>query len=306
MWSANRHSSANFTYCNAAAAQNKKRMSGQIFGVFYVWVVFCFFYDHCTRWRSFKWNCVVWYIVVNRIEEWRRTMNKRKKKWTQCCGLKKTNACINSTLSVRSPSPYTYKSFNVFSTSAPQCSKSKWELWMFFIFDSYKKKVLGSLSSSLLFFFGFHLTTKLHWFTLVANLCVFFCCWIGGQRCARTVVHSLIRFLSIFAFRRDSHPIYCCTDNIVQVNNFEIIGSSSMHFTDNTSFHQTAHTYTHAHLIYQFDLYSCGAFLLWDTNCTTIQNAIMLVSLHAWIYAALFPLQWLTLEFHSKTHILTC
>lgn len=160
MWSANRHSSANFTYCNAAAAQNKKRMSGQIFGVFYVWVVFCFFYDHCTRWRSFKWNCVVWYIVVNRIEEWRRTMNKRKKKWTQCCGLKKTNACINSTLSVRSPSPYTYKSFNVFSTSAPQCSKSKWELWMFFIFDSYKKKVLGSLSSSLLFFFWFSFNNK--------------------------------------------------------------------------------------------------------------------------------------------------
>lgn len=106
------------------------------------------------------------------------------------------------------------------------------------------------------FFFGFHLTTKRHWFTLVANLCVFFCCWIGGQRCARTVVHSLIRFLSIFAFRRDSHPIYCCTDNIVQVNNFEIIGSSSMHFTDNTSFHQTAHTYTHAHSIYQFVVHS--------------------------------------------------
>lgn len=62
------------------------------------------------------------YIVVNGGEELQRTMDKRKKKWTQCCGL---NELMHAWISVRSPSPYSYKSFNVFST----CT-TMFHIWM--------------------------------------------------------------------------------------------------------------------------------------------------------------------------------
>lgn len=147
---------------------------------------------------------------------------------------------------------------------------------MFFIFRFALEKSIGIIIFIIIVFlvFGFQSTTQQHWFTSVANLYFSF----ATESMAKDVllhqcIHSFVFINFAFVFvlhtictsawqfnRRNSEEIairyvyiYYCSDNIVRVNNFEIIGSSSMHFTDNTSFHQTAHTHTRAHLIYQFD-----------------------------------------------------